>query len=151
MRLISHGIATLMLLVSLAGLGQPVGAGNLTNAEDPINLYNQRQYGKALTKFQALVKKNPKDARAHYYMGLCYQALTQIKMAQTEYMWVYNHSSDKRMQYNAWVALSNIDRWSAHRAYEGQGNCFAYRSGAPPIYKPSAVIPPVSTMSTGSA
>lgn len=141
-----------MLLVSLAGLGQPAGAGNLTNGDDPINLYNQRQYGKALTKFREVLKRNPKDTKTHYYMALCYQGLNQIKMAQSEYMWVYNNGgNDKRLQYNAWVALSSIDRWSAHRAYEGQGNCFAYRSGAPPSYRPMAVIPPVSTTSTGSA
>lgn len=151
MQQISHGFAILMLLVSLAGLGHPASAGNLTNADDPINLYNQRQYAKALGKFRDLLKKNPKDSKTHYYMALCYQGLNQIKTAQNEYIWVYNNSADRRLQYNAWVALSNIDRWSAHRAYEGQGNCFAYRSGAPPTYRPMAVIPPVSTISTGSA
>ena len=121
----------------------------MTNLDDPVHLYNQRQYASALAKFKELVRKNPKDNKSHYYMALCYQGLNQIRQAQAEYMWVYTNGTDARLKYNSWLAISNIDRWSQHRAYEGQGNVFGYRSNAPPIYRPLAVIPPPSA--TGSA
>jgi tetratricopeptide (TPR) repeat protein len=125
-------------------------ASRPSTSADPVALYNQRQYRQALAKFKEAAKKNPKDSKAHYYMAMCYQGMNQIKIARDEYMWVYQNANDQRMRYNSWAALSNIERWSAHRAYEGQGNVFGHRSNRPPVYRPMAVIP-VYTPSSGSA
>lgn len=89
-----------------------------------VAAYNSRQYSQALSQFQTVNRSNPSDASTHYYMGLCYQYLSQMSSAQQEYAWVYTYSTDQTLRYNAYQALQQIQQWSSHRAYQGQGNNF---------------------------
>lgn len=144
------------MLVTALGAIQPATpalmafGGNLAAADEAVSLYNAKQYAAALEKFKQRLLKNPRDTKSHYYSALCYQGLNQIKLAQKEYMWVYRNGDDARMKYGAWQALSGIERWSAHRDYQGQGNVFSRGGNGPPAYRPSSV-PSVGVVSTGSA
>ncbi len=117
------------LSLSVPALAAPAGL------DQAVAEYNSRHYAEALFRLQNINRSNPSDAMTHYYMGLSYQALNQIQSAQGEYNWIYAYSKDQRLRYNAYQALQQIQRWSANRAYQGQGNNFARVQGSP--YRPA--------------
>lgn len=102
-------------------------AGNVTATpmfNEAVQAYNGRRYAEALKKFNSLVQSGHNTDMVHYYMALCYQGQNQISMAKAEYSLVSAQSHDPALRGNAQRALASIDRWSAHRSYEGNGNVF---------------------------
>lgn len=102
-------------------------AGSLTSLplfNEGVQAYNQRHYAEALRKFNTCIQSGHNTDMVHYYMALCYQAQSQISQAKAEYSLVSAQSHDPTLRANAQNALSSIDRWSAHRNYQGNGNVF---------------------------
>lgn len=130
---------TAILLSALpAALAAPPGF------EQAVVAFNNHQYAEALAQFKTINNAAPNDAKTHYYLGLCYQYTTQMMAAQQEYSWVYSNSTDQALRYNAWQALSQLQRWSAHRNYSGQGNDFQRVSTNKPVRARPSTDPPVT-------
>lgn len=121
-RILNHTLIIAVGLLLTAGPAMAVDNPTLIQA---ITDYNGRKYKDALTKLEALTRVGQANDKAHYYMALCYQGVNQMSTAKSEYTWVYSNSRDATLRYNAWKALQAMDRWSQHRAYEGQGNDFS--------------------------
>lgn len=126
-------LSSRLLSVSTAlGLlfGAAAGAAFGADIDKAIAAYNAKKYSEAIPTLNALVSKNPNNEKARYYLALSYQAINQIQPAKKEYFWLYQQGKDSRLKYNAWMALSSLERWGAHRAYQGQGNNFSSSSGS---------------------
>lgn len=121
----------LQLFLALVLLQGPAQAATL---EEAISKYNGRQYGECLAKCRQLLPTGKATDKVHYYMGLSYVALTQVDAARTEYMWVYDHSKDKTLRYNAWLGLQNLQRYSIKRAYSGSTTSGSHHSARSPNY-----------------
>lgn len=92
--------------------------------KEGVQAYNQRSYSEALKKFNALLGSGHDSEMVHYYMGLCYQGQNQIAQAKSEFSLVSAQSRDPGLRANAQRALASIDKWSAHRSYQGNSNIF---------------------------
>ncbi|MBR6127261.1 tetratricopeptide repeat protein [bacterium] len=68
--------------------------GTLAVLNDGISLYEKKNYTEALQKFNDVIKKDTKNAFAHYYRGLIYDEQKQHKLAITDYIDVVNNSKD---------------------------------------------------------
>jgi hypothetical protein len=125
----SRGIKSTFLSI-IAGVvcALPVLAADSPVLTQAVQDYNGRKYKDALTKLDGLSRTGQASDKAHYYMALCYQGINQMNTAKSEYMWVYSRSKDATLKYNAWQAIQSMERWSQHRAYEGQGNSFSRTS-----------------------
>ncbi len=108
-----------------------------TGFDKAVQDYNTHNYSRALSAFQKILGVNPQDAETHYYIALCYQALSQIAAAESEYKWVSSNSQNQSLRNNANQALQNIQAWTAHRTSSGRGNNFQSSStrpsGNPPL------------------
>lgn len=122
-------------LLSLLCLAPPCSAMVATATKkvpDPaftrgVSAFKECQYSRALGEFRKRLAENPNDAECHYYAGLCYQSLSQIAAAETEYKYVWGHSQDGVLRYYSWKALADMKKWSENRAYKGNGNKFSYQ------------------------
>jgi hypothetical protein len=129
--MLSRGIRyTFLSVVAAVSCALPVLAADNPALTQAVQDYNGRKYRDALTKLDGLSRTGQAGDKAHYYMALCYQGINQMSTARSEYTWVYQRSKDATLRYNAWQALQSLDRWSQHRAYEGQGNSFSRNSPA---------------------
>lgn len=115
-----------LLLVSFLGGFLLTGSAFAASADfdQGVGEFNNRHYSQALSHLQSAASAQPYDARTHYYLGLCYQYLSQMSAAQAEYDWVRNNAEDADLRRNAQTALDGLNRWSQHREYAGQGNNF---------------------------
>ncbi len=107
-------------------------AGSLTvpKFEDCCKSYKEKKYAQALAQFRQLHNSGTCNEHIHYYMALCCQSLNQVAQARKEYEAVMKGKVPALKAYSQ-TALANLNRWSQHRAYEGNGNNFArYSSGS---------------------
>lgn len=123
------GFAALLSALIMISICPSVLAADSPVLQQAIKDYNQRNYKAALEKLQTLPRSGTGSDKARYYMALCYQATNQINAATAEYSAVYRESKDQTLRYNASVALHGLAKWGQHRAYSGNGNNFARRSG----------------------
>lgn len=122
----SPGVITPLLLLALI-LTPCTQAANVTSIplfNEGVQAYNKRSYSEALKKFNELIQSGHNTDMVHYYMALCYQGQNQIAQAKAEYSLVAGQSHDPSLRANAQRALASIDKWSTHRAYQGNGNNF---------------------------
>jgi thiol-disulfide isomerase/thioredoxin len=80
-----------------------------------IQAYNSRQYAVALTQFEQISKTAPTDGLTHYYMGLCFQGLSQFSAARQQYRWVASYG-DASMRPSAFAALCQLDSYESKQA-----------------------------------
>lgn len=90
-----------------------------TGFSEGVADFNARRYSSALQRFQAVSRANPNDAMSHYYMGLCYQYMSQMALAAREYQWVASAAADPRLKAQAQSGLAQVGRYQAHRTYQG--------------------------------
>lgn len=114
----------LLLVVILTPYSQAANVTSIPLFNEGVQAYNKRSYSEALKKFNALIQSGHNTDMVHYYMALCYQGQNQIAQAKAEYSLVAGQSHDPSLRANAQRALSSIDKWSTHRAYQGNGNNF---------------------------
>lgn len=136
-KLLNNALCASLTLICLApaSLGamsvpaskRPLAAAQESSLAPAVVAYNEKQYSLALSELKQDLDKNPHDVTAHYYAGLCYQSLAQISAAKAEYNFVYAHSKDYNLRYNACKALIDMNTWAAHRCYKGNGNKFSYQ------------------------
>ena len=119
-----RSISFLLSVCALFALAAPVLAADSPAMTQAMADYKSRKYRDALTKLDGIVRTGQANDKAHYYKALCYQGINQMSTARNEYMWVYSNGRDPTLKYNAWQALTSMDRWSQHRDYAGQGNAF---------------------------
>ena len=101
-------------------------AGVAASLEQAMKDYQDKKYSVALSSLNELSKQTAqKQDKVHYYKALCYQAQNQMALAKQEYFEVYKTSTDERLKANAYYAMKGLEKWSAHRAYNGQGNNFS--------------------------
>lgn len=110
---------TLLLVAFVSAPALAVGA-----MDGAIQDYNARKYSDCLAKCQQALKTGQNPDQVHYYMGLCYQGLSQVNTARSEYMWVYQYSKNYGLRSNAYTAIQNLERYASRRTYEGNGNSF---------------------------
>lgn len=114
----------LLLVVILTPYSQAANVTSIPLFNEGVQAYNKRSYSEALKKFNALIQSGHNTDMVHYYMALCYQGQNQIAQAKSEYSLVAAQSHDPSLRTNAQRALASIDKWSTHRAYQGNGNNF---------------------------
>jgi len=118
-----------VVLASILCAGLTAAPGNAAapaGFDSAVADYNAKKLSAALSKLTAISQANPNHAQTHYYMALCYQGTNQIQLAQREYKWLYANSKDASLRYNSYLALAQIQRWSAKRNYSGQGNVYKH-------------------------
>jgi len=114
-------ILALCLAICLPATAKPAGF------DAAVSVYNGHQYARALALFQTICKSSPSDASTHYYLGLCYQSLSQQSAAQQEYNWVYTHSTDDTLRYYAYQAMQQLQEWNKHREVAGSQSAAAFK------------------------
>lgn len=114
----------LLLAIALTPYSHAANVTSIPLFNEGVQAYNQRHYSEALKKFAALIQSGHNTDMVHYYMALCYQGQNQIAQAKAEYSLVAGQSHDPSLRANAQRALASIDKWSTHRAYQGNGNNF---------------------------
>lgn len=119
-------------LLVVAALGvvtfvHPCSASNLTSRpaqySEAVQSYKDRKYSQALSQFKRMHDTGMCNDMVHYYMALCYQSLSQIAAAKTEYYSV-SRSKTPALRQNALYAMASLDQWNQHRLYQGNGNNF---------------------------
>lgn len=118
----NNQVLAIAIYTLIAGL--PAFAASPASPTKAAQDYKEGMYSQALTELQNELKEQPSNANAHYYSALCYQALSQIGSAKSEYTWVYANAKDNNLRYNSLTGLNQIDKWSVHRKYAGNGNNF---------------------------
>ncbi|MBX9686957.1 MAG: hypothetical protein K2X27_09660 [Candidatus Obscuribacterales bacterium] len=102
-------------------------ASNLSSSPPPfqeaVKSYKDRKYSQALQQFKKMHELGQCNDLVHYYTGLCYQALSQINSARSEFGSVAR-SKDPTIRRNAAYAIASLNQWSQHRLYQGNGNNF---------------------------
>jgi thiol-disulfide isomerase/thioredoxin len=86
--------------------------------QDAIADYNKAQYYPALKKLAVVQATQPSNAMAHYYSGLCKQAVGQIAEARQEYQWVYAHDNG-RLKALAQAGWSRLGSYGARAGSSG--------------------------------
>ncbi|GEM_PF-1159082 len=89
---------------------------------EAVASYKAGRYAQALASFQDYGRLPGSDqAQAHYWQGLCYQALNQIANAEQQYGWVARYAGNAALRGYAARALDQLSRYQAHRCYSGAG------------------------------
>jgi hypothetical protein len=112
--------------------------GAAAQFDDASKAYKDKKYSQSLSQFKQLHDSGRCNDMVHYYMALCYQSLSQISFAQSEYTLV-SQSKDVNLKTYATQALSAIDEWKQHRLYQGSGYGFA-RYSRPPVLPSLAAL-----------
>ena len=89
----------------------PVAQGQSASFNQAVQTYRAGQYAKALSQLQTLPKIYQNDPDAHYYLGLCYQAMHQMAQAKEQFEWVAKAAPDANLRRNASLALEQIARY----------------------------------------
>ncbi len=123
-------ILTAFLAISFAF---PTFASNLTSRpaqySEAVQSYKDKKYSQSLAQFKRMHDAGMCNDMVHYYMALCYQSLSQIAAAKSEYYTVAR-SKNAALRQNAQYALASLDQWNQHRLYQGNGNNFSRYSTA---------------------
>ena len=109
---ISKSFCTFLLCAFLQSPGMPAIASGGALAEG-IADYNQQDYRAAIAKLTAADHKN---ALAHYYLALSYQAVGNLAGAEKEYSWVSQNANDKDLKQKASQGLEGLAVARANRA-----------------------------------
>lgn len=64
-------------------------------------LYKNNEYRQSLM----VLKKLPQNEQVHYYTGLCYKGLGNIKDATTHFAWVAYYAKDPRLKQYAMAGI----------------------------------------------
>lgn len=77
--------AVLALPILLTGCTQDVVTFANKSREEGMLFYNERAYSDAAGAFRNAVRQDPRDARSHFYLGVCYDELKQHQQAFSQY------------------------------------------------------------------
>jgi thiol-disulfide isomerase/thioredoxin len=86
--------------------------------DQAVSTYLQSNYKGALQRFQALAKSDPKDARVHYYLALCYQKQRSDKEAVQEYQQALACNKDAAFEEIIKERLARIRKRMSHTISE---------------------------------
>lgn len=80
------------------------------NAEwdQATRLYSSGDYRGALSAFQKIAEKMPRDPSVHYMLGQCYKSLNNTKQATSELDWVSKYATDPRIKSGAASLLAQM-------------------------------------------
>lgn len=76
-------VLTLPLL--LTGCTQDVVTFANKSREEGMLFYNEKAYSDAAGAFRNAIRQDPRDARSHFYLGVCYDELKQHQQAFSQY------------------------------------------------------------------
>lgn len=109
----------LLTIISLAALLHcPAAFAGSPAFDEAVQHYKARRYAQALSGFQSILKSNPSDAMAHYYMALCFLSLNQISQARSQYEWVTNNSGNAQLIGFANTGMAQLSKYqSSFRSY----------------------------------
>lgn len=82
-------------------------AGN-AEWEQATHLYSQGDYRGALSGFQKIAERMPRDPSVHYMLGQCYKNLNNTKQAVSELEWVSKYATDPRIKNGAIALLAQM-------------------------------------------
>lgn len=74
--------------------------------------YQQGDYKGALSGFQKIAEKMPRDPSVHYMLGQCYKSLNNTKQATSELEWVSKYATDPRIKNGAAALLGQLQAGS---------------------------------------
>lgn len=60
-----------------------------------VKLFELKDFQSAATRFEKITQEQPKNEKAHYYLGLSYKALGKFGPAQEQFVWVSENGFDK--------------------------------------------------------
>ena len=100
--------------VSVLLLGSTAAISAANNYDQAVATYLHNDYKKALPSFQALSKNDPKNAKVHYYLALCYQQLDDDKNAAAEYQLALDNNKDTAFKEIIDERLSRTKRRLSH-------------------------------------
>ncbi len=93
--------------------------------DQAIGAYKARNYRGAIQGFQTVLKSNPSDPMAHYYLALCFQGTNQMALARQEYTWVSSCNNAQLRSYAA-SGLANLSKYPS--SYSGSGGHSSFSS-----------------------
>lgn len=86
--------AALLLAVALSiQVASPVFAGD--QYAMAVKLFELKDFHSAATRFEKITQEQPKNEKAHYYLGLAYKAQGQLGAAEQQFLWVSENGFDK--------------------------------------------------------
>lgn len=106
------------IILSLASPAMAVDDPATTEA---LALYKDGKYSAALTKFEAISAKKPKDAITHYYMALCLHNLNQIAKANNEYQLAISNTKSPKLKEMCETGQQALGRYRDTRTKPASG------------------------------
>jgi Tfp pilus assembly protein PilF len=100
-----------------------------TSMATAIDTFNKGDFHAALKQFEPLSTSGKQTDLAHYYMAQCYQHTSQVAAAVQNYKIVLATSKDQTLRYYSAAACSQLNSYSKHRTYQGNGNVFVQNRG----------------------
>lgn len=104
-------------------------AAQLRGLDMAVDAFNHKEYSEALSQFEKLDRNGMCCEKVHYYIGRCCQQLSQVQRAKDNYAWVATKGKDPTLRYYAEVAYAQMEHYSQHRTYQGNGNVFVGSRG----------------------
>jgi tetratricopeptide (TPR) repeat protein len=107
----SDEMKRILLLLALLCSTSTTAAPAIAAADDYQKakaLYKAGRYSQALPLFEKTVLSNPYDAEKHYFLGLCYRELKQIKLAKQHFEWATLNTQDIILRSYAGKALNAL-------------------------------------------
>src|ERR1700722_20555099 len=85
MKLIRSLCAGLLSIVAGGAMQTVVFANDGPAFNEGMENYNNHRFHAASDSFQKALAKDPNNAKTHYYLGLCFEALMDPDSAKSEY------------------------------------------------------------------
>lgn len=76
--------------------------------DQATRLYTMGDYKGALSAFQKIAEKTPRDPSVHYMLGQCYKGMNNTKQAISELDWVSKYATDPRIKGGATALLAQL-------------------------------------------
>ncbi len=96
-----------------------------------ISAYNGHDYAKAAFLAEDIIKKDPKNAEARYYLGNAYVELHQLEQAEIQYKRCMELAPNSELSRNSNAALQHISQFDKATKHQQH-----YRNGSHGSYGP---------------
>lgn len=102
-------------------LASPAMAADDPATTEALALYKDGKFSAALSKFQAISAKSPKNAITHYYMALCLHNLNQIAQANSEYQLAISNTKSPKLKEMCETGQQALGRYRDTRTKPASG------------------------------
>lgn len=78
--------------------------------ENAVKSYLENDYGQARSDLEDILKKEPNNGQAHFYLGLAEVRLSDKDGAEKDFKWVVDHEKDPVLKGVAQIWVGRLDR-----------------------------------------